>query len=323
MWTKVPYFSEGCKKGIISEMRYVTVVALVFAVGCSGSSPTAPTPPVTASSPVVPPSYELNGTVVATNGGFRLFNLTIGFNNLASEQASVDGSFRVGFSTPSTYTVTVNGSNVVPRSVRISVTQNTTTTIDAVSLSGGFDLAFYRQFVRNGFEQPTVLQPIRRQLEAPRIYLRTIDDAGAAIDALTLNGTAAALESVAGLLTGRFGLAGIERGTDSRQGHRGWITVRWSAAPDAACGRASVGGDLITLYPKTIGCRCSGGPAVAPVIVKHELGHALGFWHTNNANDLMGNGHTVCDMQPSARERYHAAIAYARPVGNMDPDIDP
>jgi|RhiMetdeSRZDD1v2_1073273.scaffolds.fasta_scaffold19018_6 hypothetical protein len=29
------------------------------------------------------------------------------------------------------------------------------------------------------------------------------------------------------------------------------------------------------------------------------------------------------DQQPFARERAHAAIAYARPVGNTDPDTDP
>jgi hypothetical protein len=29
-----------------------------------------------------------------------------------------------------------------------------------------------------------------------------------------------------------------------------------------------------------------------------------------------------CDLQPSAREKYHAAIAYSRPVGNRDPDDD-
>jgi hypothetical protein len=33
-------------------------------------------------------------------------------------------------------------------------------------------------------------------------------------------------------------------------------------------------------------------------------------------------GGTNCDITPSARERYHAAIAYSRPVGNRDPDDD-
>jgi hypothetical protein len=29
------------------------------------------------------------------------------------------------------------------------------------------------------------------------------------------------------------------------------------------------------------------------------------------------------DLEPSSRERLHAAIAYSRPVGNVDPDTDP
>jgi hypothetical protein len=31
----------------------------------------------------------------------------------------------------------------------------------------------------------------------------------------------------------------------------------------------------------------------------------------------------VCDKPISARELYHARIAYSRPVGNVDPDTDP
>ncbi len=63
---------------------------------------------------------------------------------------------------------------------------------------------------------------------------------------------------------------------------------------------------------------------MTPQIVRHELVHAFGFWHTDNVNDAMyGKANNVCDAPLSARERYHAAIAYARPVGNVDPDADP
>lgn len=119
-----------------------------------------------------------------------------------------------------------------------------------------------------------------------------------------------------------FGLAGVERGTDTRQGQRGWITVRWSNQSDpAACGRASVGGDLLTLYPRTPGCRCAGNPAILDMAtVKHELGHALGFWHTDNVNDLMYRRSLgECDKNPTAREIYHAALAYQRPIFSLAP----
>lgn len=182
-----------------------------------------------------------------------------------------------------------------------------------------FDLTFYRQFVHNALEGP--LQPLRRQTEAPRIYLRTIDDSGAAIDSRTLDITAAALINTAGSLTGVFGLAGLERGTDTKQGQRGWITVRWSTLVENVCGRALVGGDLVTLYPKQPGCRCSGNPAALDMAtVKHELGHALGYWHTDNRDDLMYAGNFgECDKNPTAREIYHASIAYGRPFGSVAP----
>ena len=187
-----------------------------------------------------------------------------------------------------------------------------------------FDLTYYRQLVHNAYDTRVGLEPLRRQTQAPRIYLRTIDDAGRSIDAFTLDQTASALESVAGSLTGVFGLAGIERGTETRQGQRGWITVRWSGAEElrndsSVCGRGAVGGDLLTLFPRSPGCRCPGGPAVMLETVKHELGHVLGFWHTADKNDLMYPVVRQCDTQPSEREKYHAAVAYSRPIGSPAP----
>jgi hypothetical protein len=49
----------------------------------------------------------------------------------------------------------------------------------------------------------------------------------------------------------------------------------------------------------------------------------MGFWHVDNSQDVMSNRTFSCHTMPSSRERFHAGIAYARPVGNTDPDIDP
>jgi hypothetical protein len=184
-----------------------------------------------------------------------------------------------------------------------------------------FDLTFYRQFVHDGYERQQRFDILRRQRVAPRIYLRTVHANGRAMDELTLNETAAALINTAGSLTGAFGLAGLERGTGTKAGEPGWITVAWLDDPERKfCGRAAIAGDWIDLYTNTPGCRCTGGPAIMPMIIKHELGHALGFRHTDNRGDLMAQrGQTTCDMTPSAREIYHAAIAYGQPIGSLAP----
>lgn len=181
-----------------------------------------------------------------------------------------------------------------------------------------YSVNFYRDFALGARDGGPYR--LRRQTQAPRIYLRTIDDAGQSVDAYTLNETAAALINTAGSLTGAFGLAGLEQGTGTRQGQSGWITVRWSDQAGEFCGTGQYAGDLITLYPLTAGCRCAGGPQIRPVTVKHELGHVLGFYHTDDVNDLMHPGGTDhCDKTPSAREMFHARVAYSQVIGSLDP----
>ena len=182
-----------------------------------------------------------------------------------------------------------------------------------------FDPLFYRQFALGSRDGGPYA--LRRLTQAPRLYLRTVDDAGQPIDSFTLVETATALSSVVGSLTGAFGLAGLEQGAETRQGQAGWITVRWShvASANNFCGSGLYAGDLITLYPRTPGCRCAGGPAVRLKTVKHELGHVLGFYHTDSENDLMFQGGSACDKNPSAREIFHARVAYSQPIGSRDP----
>ena len=187
-----------------------------------------------------------------------------------------------------------------------------------------FNMTLYRQLVHNALDGP--IQPVRRFSQAPRIYLRTIDEDGKPMDARMLNDTAKALEESAGEMTGKFGLAGLERGTDHRIGQRGWLTVRWlpqASNPRRICGQARVGveGDTLDLFPYQVNCGCS-GYGMAPRIVRHELGHALGFWHTDRGDDLMYGGvwhFSFCNIGMSAREIYHASVAYDRPIGSQAP----
>jgi hypothetical protein len=121
---------------------------------------------------------------------------------------------------------------------------------------------------------------------------------------------------------GSLNVAGVERRPGSRQGQAGWLTVLFSTDP-AYCGRADVGlsGGIITLSLQKA-CACGVYPT-RQAVVRHEFGHAMGYFHTDSPQDVMYRVANQCDTPLSAREAYHAAVAYTRPVGNQDPDTDP
>jgi hypothetical protein len=128
---------------------------------------------------------------------------------------------------------------------------------------------------------------------------------------------------------GTLAIGSFERGTPPRS-LVGWITVNWhSDRGEKKCGSAAVGANpgRIDLFYKGDNpngtCRCPGLAETSPRVVSHELGHTLGFWHTDNTRDVMYFQYqSNCDPSISPREQYHAAIAYSRPVGNRDPDDD-
>lgn len=255
------FCSRGLHRRIITEMKSLSLLAVLILAGCS-SSPTSPTPP-----PIV-----VNQPPVAVTPPILVPPPAPAFP---------------------------------PHDPR-------------------FDLAFYRKLVHNAYDGP--IQPLRRFSQAPRIYLRTIDEDGKPIDGRTLDYTARALEESAGEMTGKFGLAAIERGTDKRLGQAGWLTVQWlpqASNPQRICGQARVGaeGGTLDLYPYQSGCGCD-IYQMAPHVVRHELGHALGFWHSDDGHDLMYGGLwdiSYCNSGMSAREKYHASVAYDRPIGSPAP----
>jgi hypothetical protein len=192
-------------------------------------------------------------------------------------------------------------------------------TADALIVADDFEPAFYRAFVHNGHEAPQRLEPMRILRDPFRIYLRTEDEAGSPIDQATLAATERTLVDTARVWSGgSFGVIDVERGTSTKEQIPGWITVKWSSAvtPDR-CGRSTVGvdGGFIELNASGA-CSCGMASAVYPRLVRHELGHAMGYYHTDQVSDVM-YGQAIapdaCDLLPSARERRHAEFAYAAP----------
>lgn len=297
------------------------ILALVLALSACGGHSSSPTTPTR-----TPIRHTITGHLSATNGGQPLAGVISKVGDVDSNVTDTSGTFSLRLAAGRSQRLTLTGDAIVPRMVWLAVNGPRDLALDAFG-ADGFDLTFYRAYVRDGWESPNALRPLRRLTQAPKIYLRSIDEAGNAIDPVTLETAAAALIDTAAIWSGnRFALAGMERGTERRDGQSGWITVVWpNPVITGICGQSLVGvdGGRIDLNYLHILCGCNGSK-IRPLVVRHELGHSFGYFHTGAAGDLMsGLPVSQCDLQPSARERLYANYAYSRPVGNTDPDHDP
>src|SRR4051812_18085689 len=143
-----------------------------------------------------------------------------------------------------------------------------------------FQSAFYLAFLQNGYESPNHLEPIRILRRPLRVYLRTQDDAGHPIDVATQDLTERVLRETAVIWSGAtFGIIDVTRGTGTREDVSGWLTVKWSSrAMSGQCGRSTVGidGGYIE-FDGSGACSCGLETRVYPRLIRHELGHAMGY----------------------------------------------
>lgn len=303
----------------------ICALLFVFVSGCGGSSPSQPSPQPPTPQPPAPVPLTLSGTVRATNGGQPLSGVTV---EAGTTTGTTDGEGRYSMNLPAGTAggkFTINGPGLLARTGFFSGSSSRTLDLEAFSHSG-FDHAYFRAIARNGFESPGALQPLRRWTRAPMIYVRTIDDTGRAILPEVLQQVITIASSVVPQYTGgRFGVAGIEQGTETRLGQPGWITIEWTRDASQFCGLAHIaleGGRIALTYDQP-GCSC-GSQKIRARTVKHEFGHAMGVWHTGQSADLMsGIGVSECDRNMTARELQYFEYLYRRPVGNTDPDNDP
>jgi hypothetical protein len=311
-------------------MKQAAIVMALLTVACGGSSTTpspSPTPtPVPAPVPVPAPSGPtLTGTLTATNGGQAVAGATVSTSGISG---TTDGSGHFSLSLSSGAVAapfTIAGTALLTHTGYFGAGGSRTVDLDAFMLAN-FDQSYFRAIARNGYEEPRTLQPLRRWTRAPMLYIRTVDDTGQSILAEVLQQVVSIATSVVPQYAhGRFGLAGVEQGTDTRTGRAGWITVQWTRDASQFCGQSTVGqeGGTVTFTYDQPGCAC-GSQKIRPRTVKHEFGHAMGLWHTGQSVDLMsGFGVNECDRNMTSRELQYLDYLYRRPVGNTDPDNDP
>ncbi len=254
-------------------LRQAPICVTLFFVACGGSSPAQPSPrqPPTVTPTPPPSALTLSGTVTATNGGHPLAGVTV---EAAATSSTTDSSGRYSVSlSPGTQGArfTITGLGLLTRNGFFSSGGSRTVDLEAFALDG-FDHGYFCAIARNGYEQPASLQPVRRWTRAPMFYIRTVDDTGRSILPEVLQQVVSIASSAVPQYTnGRFGVAGVEQGTDTRKGQAGWITVEWTRDATQFCGSASVGqeGGTVTLTYDQPGCSC-GSQKIRPRTVKHE-----------------------------------------------------
>jgi hypothetical protein len=313
----------------------IAAVAGFALSACGGGSAPAPSPSPTAPTPPAPPTptWSASGQLVDTVTRQPLAGVRIAPTwDLAAVTTGGDGSFTISATSnpPSTpYRVSVSGSNVVSRDLWITWQSGARTgvAIEAIRDVAPFSMEVYRNFVRGTFDQPNAPFAVLRWMESPRFYVKTIDQNGRAVEPEVLQVVRDAIgRAVPAFTGGRLSVAALETGTETRAEAPGWIIVNIRRDPNerSVCGFANIGANPGSITLNNDVCSC-GSNKIPGALVLHEVGHALGFFHVPDRNSVMypflpGN----CPAgQLSAAEQYHAAIAYSRPRGNVDPDNDP
>lgn len=221
-----------------------------------------------------------------------------------------------------------------------SVTQRFGMTVEPPARAG-LDDAFWRQFAFNDHDCRTPAAcrragytyiPFEERVlwrlpsPSPNFFLLTTRLDDALVDLLHET-----IPRAVSRLTGVQYTGSIEVGMQDRRSQPGWVVVEGAgggalqpqsrACRDVVvefCGWAYIGREQGCIVLNTVARR----DCLTPSLLMHEVGHALGFHHTNNPRDVMhptGLGGQSGRYSPA--EQSHGAFAYTQPRGARHQDI--
>jgi len=303
----------------------ITAIGVLLASACGRGS-------AAVGSPAAPSGGELSGRIVRVLDGTPIANASVQIGD-RSATSSASGEFSLDGSVAVNEPITVFALGYLRRQVPfLDLPQEVT--IDLIPDDLPFRLNFYRQWVRNARESPGSLATLRRWTRAPSFYIKTtVEETGAPVPADIVDRiTAVLVNSVPELSGGRFTAGAVETGTTARVFGAGWVRVTFHNSLGGPHGLATVGGDGGTIElllnaesSRPLSNDPNGCGYDVVRVAEHEITHTMGFRHTvNEPEDFHSTPGSGCTGAPrSDKARYHAAVAYSRPVGNADVDVDP
>lgn len=319
--------------GIGRLTRFGVAIALVGA-GCSNPAPRSNG--LTVPSGVGGGNGTLSGSLKSYTSGAPVPNTTVRLGNSVTNSDATGKFTLAGTPTNGTAVVTATAPGFVLRGVSFLLSQTRSDlTMDLLPDAAPFSLAFYRELVRNA-AFGTSLEPIRRWTVNPNFYFRqrTADTnevvALDVIQSIEQNFT----NAVPALSGGKFTVGTFEVGDAARDPVDGWVNVVFYKQNPIVCGTgalgcSTVGGPSATMsirHDPALPSNANSNPyscsTVTLAISDHEITHVMGYWHTSDTLTDTFSGNGCSGTTYPEKTRFHAGVAYSRPVGNLDPDID-
>jgi hypothetical protein len=273
--------------------------------------------------------WTVSGTLVSNPDGQPIASATLSVSGASPVVSNASGQFSIsGAGTqPVVVTVSISATGYLKRGTLIlGGSTRSGIVIDLIRDSAPFSLSFYREIARGSLDG--ALRPTRRWHENPSFYIQTVDENGADVSKFLVDSALSVINDiVADATAGQYRAGGIETGTSTAVAGPGTIRI-WF--PNGSIGAAGIASG-VGANPCTVRVWQGDVPSAVTQVIAHEIGHCLGLNHITvtglppTPQGLMGKNGPGSLKIPRLTdiEKFHAAILYSRPDGNVDLDIDP